>query len=417
MSLHFRNSFPSLATVLLLTGCASGGTGTEPLSYDPPGSTVMTDKPITPQHRRTIGVAKEGVWITNEFEGGRLNDLFQLDDSTYVGILRPENAPINNSAWYAFKIWADEPTDLRLRLRYEDGSHRYVPKLSRDGEEWVAMDSASFRESPSGDSALIHLSIGPDTLWVAGQELITSSDFQDWTADLAALPFAEKTTIGTSREGRPIEMVEIAANPESDRYVLLISRQHPPEVTGTHAMMAFVDALTADSELARRFREEFRVLVVPVVNPDGVDLGHWRHNTGGVDLNRDWHNFNQPETRAVRDAFLRIAQDPEAQVYFTADFHSTQRDVFYTMAKDLPTEPANFTDAWLNRIRSEFPDYYVNEDPSGLGSPVSKNWFYETFGAPSVTYELGDETERTVIREVARGAANAMMDLLLQAVD
>jgi hypothetical protein len=31
-------------------------------------------------------------------------------------------------------------------------------------------------------------------------------------------------------------------------------------------------------------------------NPDGVDKGHWRLNDGGVDLNRDWGPFTQPET-------------------------------------------------------------------------------------------------------------------------
>ena len=34
--------------------------------------------------------------------------------------------------------------------------------------------------------------------------------------------------------------------------------------------------------------EKFRVLAFPLMNPDGVDLGHWRHNAGGIDLNRDW---------------------------------------------------------------------------------------------------------------------------------
>ena len=41
------------------------------------------------------------------------------------------------------------------------------------------------------------------------------------------------------------------------------------------------------------------VIVYPLMNPDGVDEGHWRHNTGGIDLNRDWAHYNQPETRQV----------------------------------------------------------------------------------------------------------------------
>ena len=35
-------------------------------------------------------------------------------------------------------------------------------------------------------------------------------------------------------------------------------------------------------------------------NPDGVDSGYWRHNSNGVDLNRDWIEFTQPETKAIK---------------------------------------------------------------------------------------------------------------------
>jgi len=42
--------------------------------------------------------------------------------------------------------------------------------------------------------------------------------------------------------------------------------------------------------------------------------------------------------------------------------------------------------------------------------PVSKAYVY---GAPTVTFELGDETDRKLIDEIARNAAFAMMETLL----
>jgi predicted deacylase len=150
------------------------------------------------------------------------------------------------------------------------------------------------------------------------------------------------------------------------------------------------------------------------MNPDGVDNGHWRHNAAGIDLNRDWLYFNQPETRLVSDLFRKLKEQPGARVYFGIDFHSTQEDVFYTLSRDLGTDPPGFTDAWLDAIRRALPDYYVNDEPSGLGSPVSKNWFYQTFGVPATTYEVGDEVDRDQIRRVAVAAAEATMRLLLE---
>src|SRR3546814_2301684 len=80
-----------------------------------------------------------------------------------------------------------------------------------------------------------------------------------------------------------------------------LGRQHPRETTGTQALMGFVDELAADSPLARDFRERTLVIVLPLLNPDGVVEGNWRGNINGQDLNRDWGPFTQSETRAVRD--------------------------------------------------------------------------------------------------------------------
>lgn len=400
-----------LLSLLVLSACGPGGP--VPQSYDPPGSVVTTDKPIAPQHRRTIGFQRSGVYASNEFEGARLNDFFQVDDSTYTAVIRPENAPINNSAWYAFQLWAETPQTIYLTLTYEDGTHRYVPKLSADGRQWTPIDATAYVPDTTAGTARLRLDVGPDTLWVSGQELLTSTDFEAWTRDLADRPYVSRTVLGTSRQGRPLHQLTITEAEQPTDYVLIISRQHPPEVTGSIAVMTFLETLAADTDLARRFRERFAVLAVPLVNPDGVDNGHWRHNTGGVDLNRDWLDFNQPETRQVQEAFLELREDPATTVYFAADFHSTQQDVFYTLDRSLAAFPEGFVDRWLDAIRTRLPDYYVNDEPFGLGSPVSKNWFYETFGATAITYEVGDENDRGRVREVSRTGAEALMELLL----
>ncbi len=399
--------------LLLLVGCRQ--TGDLPLSYDPPGSTVTTTREITPQKKRTIGFQQAGVWVSNEFAGARLNDFYQTDDATFTAVIRPENAPINNSAWYAFKIWARRTQTVKIHLTYEDGDHRYVPKLSHDGAAWTPLDVASYAHDTTNGTATLRLHVGPDTLWVAAQELITSTTFARWIDDLARRPYVTQRVVGRSVQGRPLRMIEITEAADPAGYVLVISRQHPPEVTGTLAALPFLETLAGESDLARAFRRRFAVVAVPLMNPDGVDNGHWRHNAGGVDLNRDWLHFNQPEGRLVSDAFLELKDN--APVFFAIDFHSTQEDVFYTLSRDLETDPPGFTDAWLDAIRVAFPDYYVNDEPFGLGSPVSKNWFYQSFDAPAVTYEVGDESDRALIRWLSTGAAEAMMELLLDEVE
>lgn len=381
-----------------------------------PQLAISESRPIEDLHRRTIGFLTEGVWISNEFDGGRVSDAWQEGADSFVIQLRPENAPVNNSAWYAFKIWSESEQSVQVRLTYEDGTHRYWPEARTNDGPWITMDSTDVQVDTVNNEATLALDVGPDTLWVAGQEMITSSFFESWTEMLAERPYVSRTVAGTSGRGRPMYMLEFG-NSDATRHVMIIGRQHPPEATGTMGLLAYVEELASDNELTQEFREHFRVHVIPLVNPDGVDLGHWRHNTGGVDLNRDWEAFNQPETQVVRETFTEILNQPGHELWFAVDFHSTQRDVFYTLDRELETTPVGVTDRWLNHISTQLPDYEVADSPSGVEGPVSKNWFYKTFNAPALIYEVGDQTDRALIREVATTAAQGMMQILLDELD
>ena len=382
-------------------------------SYDPPGSTITTGRAITLQERRTITDPESGVSISNDFPAARLDGFERTGPGTFRLLFRPENAPINKSAWYAFKIQAPTPRRVTLELTYEDGEHRYVPKLSRDGVSWTVVDTTAYHHDVEAKTARLTLDVGPDPLIVAGQEMTPSSWFDDWTGSMVELAGAERRDVGVSLHGRPIGMVSFGNTENPAGVVLVIGRQHPPEVTGTLALVKFVETLLADDSLAAAFRAQYRTVLIPLMNPDGVDEGHWRHNAGGVDLNRDWLHFNQPEVRVVRDAFLAEVERYGAPVVFAADFHSTQEDIFYTHTPDFDTNRGDLIDRWLQAISAAVPEYEVLEEAGGLESPVSKNWFYTAFHAPSVIYEVGDEQDRALIDRVAVESARAMMRLVL----
>ena len=120
----------------------------------------------------------------------------------------------------------------------------------------------------------------------------------DWAGALERLPVVEGTTVGRSVGGQRLCRLGIG-DQKAERAVVIIGRHHPPETTGSLALMRFVEEIAGDSDLARSFRGQFHCVVMPLLNPDGVDAGNWRHNLGRVDLNRDWKGFAQPETRAA----------------------------------------------------------------------------------------------------------------------
>jgi hypothetical protein len=401
-----------LAAALILSACS-------PPSSDPASSddayTISATRPITDVERATFVLDALGVTVSNDFAGGRFSDVTSEGDSVLVLHIRPENSPINNSAWYAFQAWAPTPDTLTGRLSYDGGRHRYRPKVrTTAAPEWTPLDTSAVRFDEETRDARFRLPVGPDTVWVAGQEMRTSAFFDEWGEGLASRDDVTRRSIGTTPRGRDLIMLEAGA-PDAERHVLFISRQHPPEVTGTFALVAFLEEMLGDSPLAQDFRSRFRIHVVPLMNPDGVELGHWRHNTGGVDLNRDWVAFHQPETRAVRDEMNRILAPESEELWFFADFHSTGRDVFYTLGRDLETRPSEVLDPWIAHIRSSLPDYELEDAPPVVQSGVvSRDWAWRAHQAPGLVYEVGDNTPRELIREVAETAARGTMEILLE---
>lgn len=395
----------------------------------PPIEIVATaSKPTQAQWKGAFTFKDSDVVISNDFDGARLNGILKTNDSTYTALITAENTPINMSPWYAFKIWSAKAQSIQLVLTYQENSkHRYFPKTSSDGIHWASLDSINYTEYEKGNadfgagslpvSVRMQLTIGPDTLWVSGQELETSQRVSQWADSLALNAFVRKSSIGKSTQDRDLNLLTIG-DPESKNMLIVISRQHPPEVTGYLAMKAFVNTLSSDSKLARKFRKKFTTYVIPLMNPDGVDNGHWRHNGGGIDLNRDWSNFNQPETRAVKAFMENKVEETQGKFYFGIDFHSTWDDIYYTVDPELKGNMPNLVYDWLDEIKAQVKGYDPNIKPNKdiLPTTVSRNYFFAEYGAEALVFEIGDNTPRGFIKEKGSISANVLMKQMLQRI-
>lgn len=365
-----------------------------------------------------------GIYISNDFEGGRMDKTELLNDTLVQVFLSPENMPINPSPWYAFKIWSVKERKVWVRFSYsESGFHRYYPKISRDGRNFENLDSAFYfpkiekqaNGSDRAQSADISLQISKDTLWIAAQDLVGTQHLEDWKAELLKNSFVSKIKIGESTQGRRLEVLKIGEADDSEM-IMAISMQHPPEIPGYLAMKAFVETISGNSKLAIKFRSRFNTYVMPMMNPDGVVNGHWRHNAGGIDTNRDWVNFNQPETKALSDFMKQRVNESGGEFVFAADFHATWEDIFYTINEELEGNSPGLVPKIIKASSKEIPGYKPNIRPSDTKERgvTSNSYFFFEHGAESMTFEVGDNTPRDLIRKKGELTAEKMMKFLLR---
>lgn len=359
-------------------------------------------------HSAAIACQFDNISFDKGFAGARLDGCTMNSPSDFSLLIQPENRPINPSPWYAFKVKAKFTSNITIRITFEQSFPRYLPKISGDGNDWQDVDFSIV------DKQLVfEIEASKQPKWIAAQEMIGNDFYQQWIADLDKATDAAQFTLGKSTQGRRINGL-IAENSSQKEWLLLIGRQHPPEVTGALAMLPFVETVLANSKLAKEFRQRFNLLIVPILNPDGVHHGHWRHNINGIDLNRDWINFSQIETRQVNDKIKQLTASG-AKMVFGIDFHSTQQDVFYTVPTDYTIAPATFSESWLKGINdSTISTFIVRPKPgTSPGRGVFKQYFADTFNAHAITYEMGDNTQRNMIKHVAQQSAHELMKLML----
>jgi hypothetical protein len=346
------------------------------------------------------------VILTADFATGRMDECKSLGNDEYLITLVPENTPINSSPWYAFKIQAKQATTIKVTMIVKGAKHRYLPKISPDGLNWKLQP-----HKLNGKRLIMDIDASQDAVYISAQEIIDNQYYVDWAKALQNKAAVSHDVLGQSTQGRPIYKIE--SKSESKEWVVVLGRQHPPEITGALALFPFVETLLENNTLAKQFREKYNVLVIPNINPDGVFMGNWRHNANGLDLNRDWIDFSQPETQHINN-YLKSLVAQGQKIKFAIDFHSTAHDVFYTMPVNYGIEEPYFVKHWLGHLDKAMPNFNVVLQPGNTpNNGVSKQYFADNFNVHAITYEMGDETNRKRIKVIAKNASTLLMQTML----
>lgn len=231
--------------------------------------------------------------------------------------LRPDGPEaIPGNVWYAFLVGvgataAPQEIDLAWPAMgpwsaSEYGDNRsFAEVLDRaifmdaDDGRWQRVEQVTLH----GEAARITIPPGPANRRLAVGMPVTGRDLDALLAFARQADGARVDAIGQAPQGTPLHAIVLGGAPDAHGTFVITAYQHFSEWAGVRMIDAMLHHLLDEPcPLLRRFRWIF----YPCINADALAHG-WRgdpHRTAGINLNRDWGAFQQPQTRAVRDHLL-----------------------------------------------------------------------------------------------------------------
>ncbi|MEM6908561.1 MAG: M14-type cytosolic carboxypeptidase [Pseudomonadota bacterium] len=300
--------------------------------------------------------------------------------------------------WFHFRVMGAAGETLELKLSglnqtaYPAGWPNYDACVSEDREYWTRAPS-SFDKSEAEGTLTIRYTPASDIAYFAYFAPYSMERHHDLIAEAAASEGVRLIRIGTTLDGRPLDMLELG---ESDMQVWLYGRQHPGETMAEWWMEGALECLTDPTDpVARALRKKCRLHIVPNCNPDGSARGHLRTNAAGINLNREWASPSaekSPEVLAIRNAMDNSGVD------FAMDVHGDEAIPANFLAgfEGIPSWTQDLGDQYARYQRildRRTPDFQTRlgypVTPKGKANlSISTNQVAERFGACAITLEM-----------------------------
>ncbi|NLK42418.1 MAG: murein peptide amidase A [Planctomycetes bacterium] len=202
-------------------------------------------------------------------------------------------------------------------------------------------------------------------------------------------------TAGYSVHKRPIDIYIAGSGSET---ILILSTIHGNEQAGVALSRKLMDRLRQRQELL----EKYRLLIIPVANPDGVAQNS-RYNANGIDLNRNFPAANRQNSETFGHFPL---SEPETRVLYNLinDYRPVRIISIHQPLKcidyDGPAEPL----ARRMVMYCDLPVKKLGAQPGSFGAYVG-----QTLAIPIITMELERADDRLTADQLWQRYGLALM--------
>jgi hypothetical protein len=241
-------------------------------------------------------------------------------------------------------------------------------------------------------------------------------------------PFVTVDSIGASFQQRTLFMMTIqdtTAISHARKRVWIHARTHPGEVQGTWVTNEIIKILLSNTVLGKTLRDSCVFSIVPMYNPDGVELGKARENANNIDIESNWDTTkaypSQPEVAVLRKTFAALMAK-ENPIRIALNMHSAyecHKFFWFHAATGTSSLYAGIQKQFIDTVVSQYPEWIQpwNSHVSWTASaakqyPESWFWYNHREKVLALTYEdmncaTAHSFDRTALA-IAQGIADQL---------
>lgn len=334
--------------------------------------------------------------ISDNFDGGSICVVSaESPENIRVRIKGDNAAPFKQ--WFYFRLQGAAYLPCVIDFgdigdtAYPQGWEDYQAAASYDRQNWFRVPTVL----ENGCLKIEHTPLA-DSVYYAYFEPYSYEQHLNLLGEAQGSGLCRIEDLGSTAEGRDINLLTIGNQAASDIKIWIIARQHPGESMAQWLAEGFLNRLLDFQDAASRaLLDVATVYIVPNMNPDGTVRGNLRTNAAGANLNREWlapSVEKSPEVFYVRERMHATGVD----IFLDIHGDETLPYVFVAGTEGVPGyngRIAALEKCFKDSLQAACPDFqdeygYPKDAPGTADLRLATHYIGHTFGCLAYTLEM-----------------------------